>query len=94
MTSSRTTYAAGTPDRPTFFRAPEDDPTGIRGIPITGTNGSAVHLAPPGVMERVGTAWRNIPKKSREVVKNNTGMLLIAASQVCETCFICSVDIV
>ena len=84
MTSSRTTYAAGTPDRTTFFRASQDDPTGIR-LPATSTNGSATPLSSPGVAQRVQSSWRGFIAKTREVVNNNSGMLLVAASQVRRT---------
>ncbi|KIP02015.1 hypothetical protein PHLGIDRAFT_96431 [Phlebiopsis gigantea 11061_1 CR5-6] len=82
MTSSRTIYAAGTPDRPVFFAAPQDDPTGIRAAPNS-TNGSAVQsaLSTPAFVDRIQVSWRGFIKKSKEVAQNNAGMLLIAGSQ-------------
>lgn len=84
MTSSRTAYDAGTPDRPVFFAAPQDDPTGIR-TATNGTNGSAVQSAPsmPTFVDRIQASWRGFIKKSKEVAQNNAGMLLVAGSQVC-----------
>ena len=93
MTTARTTYTAGTPDRPTFFPAPEDDPR-------------PQHVATPvDVLDDAsffGRAdswefWRGLKRKSqvfmdrsREICMNNTGMLLIAASQASsETKLVC-----
>ncbi|GJE93527.1 DMT family transporter [Phanerochaete sordida] len=78
MTTARAAYVASTPDRSTFFPSPEHDPSGIRpptNTPVLPAAGTVSYL------DRAQDSWNVFKRKTREVVKNNTGMLLVAGSQ-------------
>ena len=86
MTTARTAYTAGTPDRPTFFPAPEDDPR----QPTVGASHARSSLASDeqlvlqgrGFREKLTERWDSYASRVRDVWKSNTGMLLIGAAQV------------
>lgn len=78
MTTTRTAYTAGTPDRPVFFSNPQDDPR----LSDPGASTPSLSLKTEGVGEKLQGKWHGIVEKTRDVCRNNTGMLLIGASQV------------
>lgn len=82
MTSARATYNASTPDRISFAES-SDSPLRATFVPAP--------LLPLShkrtFVERVSDGFRTLSSRTRHVVDKNTGMLLVAASQVRCTSF-------
>ena len=80
MTTARAAFISGTPDRHAFFPRLEGDLAGIRAP----TNTPVLPAARAGgYIEKLQDAWSAFDGKAREVIRKNTGMLLVAAAQVC-----------
>ncbi|EKM51176.1 uncharacterized protein PHACADRAFT_213054 [Phanerochaete carnosa HHB-10118-sp] len=77
MTASRTVYTAATPDRLSFSSA-DQDLTGIRAPANTPVLPAA---SPRSYIDKFQDAWHDFNLKTRGVIRNNTGMLLVASSQ-------------
>lgn len=80
MTTARAPFVAGTPDRPTFFADPQHDPR--RGSIHLPPAASQVLASSSGWLQRPRAVWGTFLKTAKDVVDNNVGMLLVAASQV------------
>ena len=74
MTTLRTPYEAATPDRSTFPPLDED----LVDSPEPIDPSAAVSAAE----DEDESVWRRSISNSRKIVRNNTGMLLVAASEV------------
>lgn len=75
-TTTRTAYVASTPDRVTFV------PSQIESLPYDRATSTATFIPAPPLLAQHRRGGADVWKRARATVKNNTGMLLIAASQV------------
>lgn len=83
MTTARTTYDSSTPDRATFALSARDHVTFIPApLPRLPQSDS--------LSDRLQHRVTTFILRAKEIMGNNTGMLLIAAAQVCNRLFICS----
>ena len=77
MTTARAPFDAVTPDSLNFtFPAALGDPRS------PGTPSSPISLPSESPLDRTRQKFNKLYRSAKDVVKNNTGMLLVAASQV------------
>ena len=79
MAAVRTPYEAGTPDTPTF----PPDAQNLRASRASFAEAEAVLESPKRGLRWAQSVRHRFIGKAREVVQENTGMLLVAASGVC-----------
>ena len=80
MTTARTPYEAGTPDTPTF--PPYGPSLGVSSSSFAEAE-AALGRSKSGIIIWVRDIWHRFVEQAKDIACENTGMLLVAASEVC-----------